>query len=275
MKKIAALQMCSSNIVEENLGVAAKLIKEAADCGVTLAVLPEMFPIFGLNTADKVNVKEDFGTGKIQSFLAEQAKKNNIWLVGGTIPLTCEDEKKVNAACLVYDNTGKVVARYDKIHLYDVVISENESYLESASTKAGSQLVVVDTPLGKLGLAVCYDIRFPAMFTNLFNTAAEIITIPAAFTIKTGQAHWELLARSRALDNFCYVVGACQGGKHANGRSTYGHSLIVDPWSSVIAERKEPGPGIIYADIDLKKLHEIRNSIPVGKHQRLFSIKKP
>ena len=266
--------MCSSNVLEENLDVAAQLIKEATDNGATLVVLPEMFPIFGLAATDKVNVKENFCTGKIQSFLSEQAKKNGIWLVGGTIPISCEDETKVNAACLVYENNGKVVARYDKIHLFDVVISENESYLESATTKPGSHLVVVDTPVGKLGLAVCYDIRFPAMFTNLFNKGAEILAIPSAFTLKTGEAHWKLLARSRAVDNFCYVIGACQEGIHANGRRTYGHTLIINPWGSVIGEQKEPGQGIVYAEIDLKKLHEIRSSIPIDRHQKLFSVIK-
>lgn len=161
------------------------------------------------------------------------------------------------------------------MHLFDVVISASESYLESAITKPGDQLVVVNTPVGKLGLAVCYDIRFPSLFTNLFNKAAEIIAIPAAFTLKTGKAHWQLLARSRAVENFCYIIGACQGGVHANGRKTYGHTLIVDPWGSVIAERKQPGAGIVYAEIDLKRLHKIRDSIPIAKHQKLFSINRP
>ncbi|MES2142513.1 MAG: carbon-nitrogen hydrolase family protein [Pseudomonadota bacterium] len=270
MKSVAAIQLCSSHILKENLEITAKLIKEASDNSATLVVLPEMFPIFGLTQAAKVDFKEDFGTGKIQAFLSEQAKKNSIWLVGGTIPLSCEDKDKIKAACLVYDNNGRVVARYDKIHLFDAVISKQEVYLESDTTNPGNSLVVVNTPIGKLGLAVCYDIRFPTMFTHLFNQGAEVIAIPSAFTQKTGEAHWELLARSRALDNFCYVIGACQGGTHSNGRKTYGHSLIVDPWGSIVTERIKKGPGIIYAEINLKKLHEIRNTIPIASHQKLL-----
>lgn len=266
MKKVAAIQMCSSSIIEENLDTAAKLIQEAAAKHVTLVVLPEMFPIFGVAATHKVEIKENFGTGKIQTFLSEQAKKNNIWLVGGTIPLACEDATKVNAACLVYDNNGCVKARYDKIHLFDANISKNESYLESSTTKAGNHLVVVDTPVGRLGLAVCYDIRFSEMFSKLFSKGAEILAIPFAFTLKTGRAHWKLLARSRAVDTFCYVIGACQGGLHTNGRQTYGHSLIVDPWGSVMTEHKALQPGNIYAEIDLKKLHEIRKSIPIARY---------
>jgi deaminated glutathione amidase len=274
MKKAAAIQMCSSNILEENLASVEKLIKEAADQNAALIVLPEMFPFFGLAAVDKVKIKEKFGdsNGKIQSFLSEQAKKNGVWIVGGTIPLSCEDEAKISAACLVYNKEGKVAARYDKIHLFDVFISENESYLESETTTPGNELVVINTPVGKLGLAVCYDIRFPTLFTSLFNKGAELIAIPSAFTMKTGEAHWKLLARSRAVDTFSYVIGACQEGTHTNGRKTYGHTLIVDPWGSVIAERTESGSGIVYAEINLKKLHEIRKSIPIREHQKLFSV---
>lgn len=274
MKKIAAIQMCSSNILEENLASTAKLIKEAADQNASLIVLPEMFPIFGLAAVDKVRIKEEFGDnkGKIQSFLSEQAKENDVWLVGGTIPISSKIDSKICAACIVYDNNGKIVTRYDKMHLFDVFISDNESYLESETTTPGNELEVIDTPVGKLGLSVCYDIRFPTLFTNLLNKGAELIAIPSAFTMKTGAAHWKLLARSRAVDTFSYVIGACQEGTHANGRKTYGHTLIVDPWGSVIAERTESGAGIVYAEINLKKLHEIRKSIPIREHQKLFSV---
>jgi deaminated glutathione amidase len=274
VKKIAAIQMTSTHLVEENLTIAANLIQKASQAGATLVVLPEMFPIFGHQPTDKVKVKENFGEGKIQSFLSEQAKKHNIWLVGGTIPLACSEKDKIKAACLLYNHHGEVVARYDKIHLFDVVIAEHESYLESASTQPGNQLVVVDTPIGKLGLAVCYDLRFPEMFTHLFQKGAEILAIPAAFTVKTGEAHWQLLVRSRAIDTFCYVIGACQGGSHTNGRKTYGHSLIIDPWGAILAEHKAPGSGVIYAEVDLHKLHQIRKTIPLKAHQQLFENKK-
>lgn len=270
MPTVAAIQMCSSTSVAENCENAAKLISEAAKNGAQLIVLPEMFPLIGSKPTDKIDNKEEYGDGTIQNFLSQQAKENNIWIVGGTIPISCNNKNKVKAACIVYDNKGKALVRYDKIHLFDVVISDNESYKESDTIEPGDKLVVIDTPVGKLGLAVCYDIRFPALFTHLFNNGAEIIAIPSAFTMKTGEAHWELLVRSRAVENFCYVIGACQGGTHDSGRKTYGHSLIVDPWGSVIDMRSNPTPGIVYANIDLDYLHQVRASIPVDKHQKIL-----
>lgn len=270
MPKIAAIQMCSSNEVDDNLIVAKKLMKEAAEHGAKIVVLPEMFAMIGLAASKEIiKVQEDYKGGRIQEFLATEALKNNIWIVGGTIPISCKDKNKIRAACIVYDNKGLAVARYDKIHLFDVTLSKDEAYRESDTVEEGDQLAVVDTPLGKLGIAVCYDIRFPAMFTKLCNQGAEIIAIPAAFTVSTGEAHWKLLARSRAVENFCYVVGAAQGGTHKSGRNTYGHSVIVEPWGAIISEKIEQGPGVIYGTIDLSHLHKIRASIPVHKHQKL------
>lgn len=265
MSKIAAIQMCSSENIDENLLIAAQLIKQAASCGSQLIVLPEMFAMIGEKATDKVKVKENYGSGKIQTFLSTEAANYNIWIVGGTIPVACDDVNKIRAACIVYDNRGNIAARYDKIHLFDATISDTESYKESNTTEAGDQIVVVDTPIGKLGLSVCYDIRFPALFTSLCNKGAEIIAIPAAFTVPTGEAHWQLLTRSRAVENFCYVIGACQGGVHTNGRQTYGHSIIVDPWGIVIEETSVPGNNVIYATIDLERLHKIRSSL--SRHQ--------
>lgn len=270
MTKIAAIQMCSSKFVDENLKIAAALIEEAASEGAKLIVLPEMFAIMGQADTDKVAVKESYQQGKIQSTLAALAKKNQVWIVGGTIPLACEDKKKVRAASLLFNDQGEIVARYDKMHLFDVSISSKETYKESATTQPGDEIVIVDTPFGKLGLAVCYDLRFPELFRSLFNKGAEIFVIPAAFTVPTGEAHWQLLARSRAVENFCYVIGACQGGAHANGRSTYGHSLVVEPWGCVIAEKADSLPGILYAELDLNKVQEARRAIPIKEHQRLF-----
>lgn len=267
--KIAAIQMRSSNNVDDNLKTAERLIKEAALHDAKLVVLPEMFAIMGKTSEDKVAVKENFGAGKIQDFLSEQAKINKIWIVGGTIPIACDDENKVRAASIVYDDRGKVVARYDKIHLFDALISTTENYKESDTTEAGNEIVVVDTPVGKLGLSVCYDIRFPALFTALRNKGAEIIAIPSAFTVKTGQAHWHVLMRARAIENFCYVIGAAEMGTHASGRQTYGHALIVEPWGNVVEEILESREGIVYADVDLKKLHDIRAAMPVHEHQKL------
>lgn len=259
-KKIAAIQMCSSHIVEENLAMAAHLIREAATNQAQLIVLPEMFAIMGKKPTDKVEAKEDYGSGKIQNFLSNQAKMHQVWIVGGTIPIACENKNKVRAASIVYDHNGNAVARYDKIHLFDVTISETESYKESDTTEPGDDIVVVDTPVGKLGLTVCYDIRFPGLFTELMNRGAEIIAIPSAFTVKTGEAHWQLLSRSRAVENFCYIVGAAQGGTHSSGRQTYGHTLIVEPWGAVVQEIIDPSNAIAYASVDLKKLYEIRAS---------------
>lgn len=265
MSKVAAIQMCSAKNVDENLTVAAQLISEAAKNQSKMCVLPEMFAIMSENASDKIAVKEEYMRGKIQNFLAEQAKKNNIWIVGGTIPIACNQPNKVRAACLVFNNLGKIVARYDKIHLFDVTLSATESYKESDTTEPGDQITVIDTPFGKLGLTVCYDIRFTQLFYDLRNRGAEIIVIPAAFTVPTGKAHWQLLARARAVDTFCYVIGAAQGGTHENGRQTYGHSLIVDPWGTVIAETPKTGNHVIYSDINLEKLQDIRRKIPVFK----------
>lgn len=262
MAKIATIQMCSTTIMEENLAQAATLIAEAAKKGAVLAVLPEAFSRIGEKATQKIEYKEAPGIGAIQNCLAELARKHSIWLVGGTIPLASERTYKVRAACLLFDNNGEVVARYDKMHLFDVKLSSDELYKESAIFEAGDSTVVVDTPVGKLGLCVCYDIRFPTLLSELVRKGAEIIAVPAAFTQSTGQAHWELLARCRAIDTFSYIVGACQGGVHTNGRETYGHSMIVGPWGNIIAEITNPGPGIAYAEIDRDLIYEIRNKIP-------------
>lgn len=270
MPKIAAVQMCSSHVVAENLKTAEHLICEAAKNNAKLIVLPEMFAIMGIHPSDKVIVKEKFGDGKIQSFLSAQSKKNNVWIVGGTIPIQCNNDKKVKAASLVFDDKGNCIARYDKIHLFDVNISEKEVYKESDTTEPGNHLVVIDTPFGKLGLGVCYDLRFPELFRCLFNRGAEIIALPSAFTVPTGEAHWELLSRSRAIENFCYLIGACQGGAHSSGRKTYGNSIIIEPWGNIAAKKDGVDTGIIYTNIDIKKVHEARKSIPIENHQRIF-----
>lgn len=261
--KLAAIQMCSSYDIDTNLATAKLLIAKAATNGAKLVVLPEMFAIMGMDQQAKIQVKENFGGGKIQDFLSHMASEHDIWLVGGTIPLACDEPNKVRAACLIYDETGQVVARYDKIHLFDVNVSDQEGYQESATIQAGEDGIVVDTPLGKLGIAVCFDIRFPDMFTQMASLGAEIIAIPSAFTVPTGEAHWELLVRARAIDSFCYIVGACQGGTHPNGRKTWGHSVIVNPWGQIIAEQKETVLGVIEAELDLTELHRIRKAIPI------------
>lgn len=268
--KIAAIQLTSSQSVDENLQQVESMLCNAAATGAELIVLPEMFPIMGKTEKDKVAAAEKIGNGKIQSFLSALAKQYNIWIVGGTIPIIANDPNKIRAACLVYNDNGRLAARYDKIHLFDATLSNGERYYESETTEPGNDIVVVDTPFGKLGLAVCYDMRFPNLFEQLHHRGAEIIAIPAAFTAKTGAAHWHLLTRSRAIDTFSYVIASNQVGTHANQRQTYGRSLIVDPWGSVISELNEDKPGIIYADIDLAKIQMIRESIPTKIHRRIL-----
>lgn len=261
--KVSAIQMCSSNNLDDNLTNAKTLIIQAANEGSALAVLPEMFPIFGNKATDKIAIKETYLSGKIQNFLSDIAKQYNIWIVGGTIPIVCNNENKIRAASIVFNNQGKIVARYDKIHLFDVKISPSEIYQESDIAEAGSELIVVDTPIGKIGLTVCYDLRFPNMFLQLAKMGAEIICVPSAFTTTTGQAHWELLVRSRAIDSQCYIIGACQGGLHNNGRETYGKSLIVDPWGMIKAVKTTITQGIISTDIDLEYLKHVRKVLPI------------
>ena len=262
MNKIAAIQLCSTRVIDDNLATVAGLIADAADKGAQLVVLPEMFACFGQDPSHILLLKEQPGAGKIQDFLADIALKYNLWIVGGTLPLRGDHPHKFRAACLIFDNQGNQVARYDKIHLFDAQLSAHESYQESATTQPGQHLTVVDTPVGKLGVCVCFDIRFPTHCIELASRGAEIIAIPAAFTLTTGQAHWETLIRCRALDSFCYMVGACQGGTHDTGRQTFGHAMIVDPWGTILDQVINPASPIAYADIDLAFLYQVRDKIP-------------
>jgi predicted amidohydrolase len=272
MPKVAAIQMCSSDIVDQNLNTAGSLLKQAADNGAVLAVLPEMFPLMTAKSETKISVSEKYGRGQIQDFLSDQSKKLNMWIVGGTIPIAADDPSKIRAASIVYNHKGLAVARYDKIHLFDAQLSDTEYYRESDTTEPGDQVVVVDTPVGKLGLSVCYDVRFPGMYTNMLNKGAEVIAIPSAFTAKTGENHWHVLTRSRAIENFCYVIGSNQGGTHSNGRKTYGHSLIVEPWGTIVDEIYGKSQGVVYANIDLDVLRKARTSIPIQAHQRACEV---
>lgn len=267
MRKVAAIQMCSSNGLEHNLETASRLIKEAALNHAKLVVLPEMFPMMGVSPKDKIDIKEKYGVGIIQDTLSKLAKAHKVWIVGGTIPIACENENKVSASCLVYDDGGNLKGKYDKIHLFDVQLSDSEAYRESDTTQPGNDIVVINTPFGKLGLAVCYDLRFPKMFTHMAKLGVEIIAVPTAFTKTTGTDHWDILTKARALDTFSYIIGACQYGMHPSKRETYGHSLIVDPWGQTISELSTSTDGVIYADIDLDYVHKIRNSIPTLQNQ--------
>lgn len=269
MKRVAAIQMASGPNVGANLIEAERLISRAADAGAGLVVLPENFALMGKLDKDHLKIREQDGKGQIQDFLAETSAKHKIWLVGGTVPIATESQEKVRSACLVFDDKGKRVVRYDKIHLFDVeLVDSGESYTESKTIEPGSQVVAIDTPFGKLGLAICYDIRFPELFRQLLKQDVEIFTIPAAFTAITGRAHWETLVRARAIENLCYVVAAAQGGYHVSGRETHGDSMIVDPWGTVL-DRLPRGSGVVVADIDKERLKRIRRNFPSLEHRRL------
>jgi len=268
--KLAAVQMASGPQVAANLQEAGRLIEQAARAGARLVVLPENFAIMAQRDADRLAVAERDGTGPIQEFLAQQARHHGLWLVGGTIPLQARDAKRVRAACLVYNDRGDRTARYDKIHLFDVKLDNGEEYNESSAIEPGDEPVVVDTPFGRLGLAVCYDLRFPELFRQLLDLGAHLFAIPSAFTVHTGRAHWEVLVRARAVENLAYVVAAAQGGYHLNGRETYGDSMIVNPWGEVL-DRLSRGSGVVLADLDRLLFDQTRQRFPSVRHRRLRS----
>jgi len=270
MSKCAAIQMASSPNVASNLLEAGKLIAEAAKSGAKLIALPENFSIMGVHELDKVKVREADGEGPIQDFLSQTAKKHAVWIVSGTVPLEANADNKVRAACLIYDDKGERVARYDKIHLFDVSVPEtNEEYRESDSIEEGDQPLVIDTPFGRVGIAVCYDLRFPEHFRKLQEQGVDIVIVPSAFTAETGAAHWEVLLRARAIENLCYIIAPNQGGFHLNGRKTFGHSMVVDPWG-VILDCYKTGAGFVSAEIDLQQLAKVRASFPVLDHRHFF-----
>jgi predicted amidohydrolase len=271
--RVAAVQMASGPNISANLMEAARLIAVAAkDHGAKLVVLPENFALVGLSEQDKVKIRETEGTGPIQDFLANQAARHGVWLVGGTIPLKANDPKKVRAACLLWDERGRRIAHYDKMHLFDVHIAQTgENYAESMTIEPGDRPVVVDTPFGKLGLAVCYDLRFPELFRAMLEQGMEVLAVPSAFTAVTGMAHWEILVRARAVENLSYVIAAAQGGYHANGRETYGDSMIVDPWG-VVLDRLPRGSGVVSAALESARLKSIRRNFPTIQHRRLLCV---
>lgn len=269
MSKVAAIQMASGPNVKANLAEAEKLIKIAVQQKAELVVLPENFAIMGAADTDKIKVAEPLGSGMLQDYLKEQAMKNNIWLVGGTIPIISSDTGRVYAACLLINPQGEVVAHYNKIHLFDVTIeASNESYTESETIMAGDEIVVVDTPFGRLGLAVCYDLRFPELFRAMVELGMEVCVLPSAFTSLTGKVHWESLLRARAIENLSFMVAADQGGYHVGNRETHGDSMIVDPWGLVL-NRLPHGTGVVVSDIDTTRLEHTRKMFPALKHQRL------
>lgn len=264
--KIAGIQMASGPNVSANLSEAERLIKIAVEQGAKLIVLPEYFAIMGVKDTDKVKVGEVEGKGPIQQFLSSTAKKRDVWIVAGSIPLQSETKDKVYNACMVYDNQGKQVARYNKIHLFGLNLG-NEKYHEEATITPGNKVVTVDSPFGKIGLSICYDLRFPELYRAMGEV--DLILVPAAFTETTGKAHWETLIRARAIENQCYVLAPAQGGYHASGRETHGDSMIVDPWG-VVLDRLPRGSGVVIASMNLDYQSSLRKSLPALKHRTIF-----
>lgn len=270
MTRVACLQMVSTQELDDNLAAAARLIREAADAGAEFAMLPEYFPIISDDETAKTHVREKFGEGPIQAFLRDQARSHNIWLMGGTLPLDCGDPRRVYNTCLLYNPAGEVVARYDKIHLFDVNVDSEgrESYCESQTISPGNEVVVAETPFARIGMSVCYDLRFPELYRQLVARNASVITVPSAFTYTTGKRHWETLLKARAVENLCYVIASNQGGQNTPKRSTWGHSMIIGPWGDILACIDE-GPGIAVADLDFTELRSLRRSFPALQHRTL------
>ncbi|KOR33354.1 acyltransferase [Achromatium sp. WMS3] len=267
--KIAAIQMASGPHTAANLIETERLVTECVDAGAHLVILPENFSFMGKQERDLVALSETYGSGPLQDFLANLARKQGVWIVGGTVPLKGQNPDRVRAACLVFDAQGEYVARYDKLHLFDAhLVDANEDYKESAAIEAGENIVVIDSPCGRLGLAICYDLRFPELFRAMHKHQVEVVALPASFTALTGKAHWEILVRARAVENFAYIAAAAQGGYHISGRETYGHSRIVGPWGDILAG-VAMGNGAISSALDLDYQATIRRNLPALQHRRV------
>jgi predicted amidohydrolase len=278
--RVAAIQMVSTGSVAENVASAARLINLAAAAGAGMVVLPENFAVLdGGPQTQFAEVEGDTG-GLLQGMLSTKAREHGVYIVGGTVPLISRprvsgaraeilQDGRVRPACLVFDANGKIIARYDKMHLFDVEVSDKQArYAESDSFEPGDRVVAVDTAIARLGLSICYDLRFPELYRQLFAQGVELVTVPAAFTKVTGEAHWEVLLRARAIENQCYVIGCGQGGIHNERRETFGHTMIIDPWGRVL-DMLAQGEGIVIADLDLPALYELRRKMPVFAHRRL------
>ncbi|MBZ4201192.1 MAG: carbon-nitrogen hydrolase family protein [Methylotenera sp.] len=266
--KIAAIQMASGPYVTANLSEAERLIELAVNQGAKLVALPEYFALMGFKETDKVAAREEEGKGPIQQFLKSMAKKHNIWLIGGSVPLVSNFPNKVRNSCLVYNDQGEQVARYDKIHLFGLNLG-NEQYHEEKTIESGDVIKVIETPFGKIGLSICYDLRFPELYRAMKDV--NIIVVPSAFTDTTGKAHWETLIRARAIENLSYVLAPAQGGYHLSGRETHGNSMIVDPWG-VVLDRLPRGSGVVIAAMNPKYQASLRASLPALKHRVITEI---
>ncbi|MGT2472265.1 carbon-nitrogen hydrolase family protein [Paraburkholderia terrae] len=263
--RVAALQMVSTPDRDRNLADADHLIAQAAADGAQLVLLPEYFCFMGYKDTDKLTVREPYGDGPIQRFLADAARRHKVWVIGGTLPLTAPEETRVLNTTLVFDPQGNEAARYDKIHLFNFEKGE-ESFDEARTIRPGDTVRTFDAPFGRVGLSVCYDLRFPELYRRMGDCA--LIVVPSAFTYTTGRAHWETLLRARAVENQCYVLAAAQGGKHENGRRTWGHTMLIDPWGEIIDVRDE-GAGVVAGNIERSRIDEVRQSLPAWRHRVL------
>lgn len=265
--------MASGPQIKANLMEATRLIREAAQKGAQMVVLPECFALMAMHESENIDLAEEQGNGHIQDTIRQCAIDNKVWIVAGSIPLKSDDSEKASAASLMFDDKGEIVARYNKIHLFDVDIDcedkkAQEHYRESDTFEAGKDIVVVDTPFGKIGLSICYDLRFPMLYREMVKQGAEIFLIPSAFTKTTGKIHWEPLIKARAIENQCYVIAPAQGGYHVNGRHTYGNSMAVDYLGQVHGLRLK-GSGIITINVDLQAQKKVRENFPVLQHIKL------
>lgn len=265
MTTVAAIQMVSTPDVQENLAAVRRLVADAAGRGAQFVALPEYWPIMGMTDTDKVALAEEPGQGPIQEYMAGLAREHGVWLVGGTLPMVSPDAGRVLNTTLVYDSQGQLASRYDKIHLFGFNRG-SESYDEARTIVPGENIGVFEAPFGRVGLSVCYDLRFPELYRAMGECA--LIVVPAAFTHTTGRAHWEVLLRARAIENQCYVLAAAQGGLHVNGRRTFGHSMLVDPWGEVKSVVDE-GEGVVIGTLDASFLVGVRESLPALRHRKM------
>lgn len=271
MTRVTAIQMVSTPVIAQNCATVAQLLAQAVQTIQTttpstqLILLPEYWPLMGMHENDKVTHAEVFGHGPIQDFMSQIARQYQIWLIGGTIPIKSNQADKIYNALLVFDPNGACVCRYDKVHLFGFN-NESESYEEARTIVPGDTVQTFTTPFGKVGLSVCYDLRFPELYRAM--GICNLMVVPAAFTYTTGRAHWEILLRARAIENQCYVLAAAQGGTHLNGRRTWGHSMLIDPWGTILSQLEE-GEGIVSGDLDFAALQRTRDSLPALTHRKL------
>jgi predicted amidohydrolase len=268
--KVAAIQMASGPNVAANLTEVGRLIDYAVKQQASLIVLPENFAIMPVAETERIKAAEEFTSGPIQDFIASKAAQHGVWIVAGTLGIKSLDGARINSASILFNDAGEIVARYDKMHLFDVRLESGEEYTESRVFEAGNEVIVADTPFGGLGIAVCYDLRFPELFRAMLDKGANLFAVPSAFTARTGKAHWEVLVRARAVENLAYVIAAGQGGYHVSGRETHGDSMIVNPWGEIL-DRLPRGSGVVIASVDLDMQKRIRASLPSIDHRRLRS----